>query len=340
MWTASEKGRSSYTTRWVRWWEVPGRDEKWKEACIRDECKGDLEYFSQEFDAAFTTGGATFIGPSGEKWLNSVQVPPVREDMLRGIKYFEEPIVDHSYVISIDPAEGKGLNFHAAMIFDVTELPFRCVCTYKDNQSDLVEMPYIVASLGREYNDAFMLIENNNTGGGVARDLMNSLEYPNLYTTVIDRPEIKRKFTEPGIRTTQRVKRLGQDYSKNLLDNGKVLVPDIQFHVELDNLVKNSTTQLWEANDEAINDDLYSAFRLFAFFVKTEAFENALGKGVKRNSVDPYSQKDKENTDESYARIFIRCDGNKKSSFSKKKKRPNMIRIGEMRYQDDSFRMR
>jgi hypothetical protein len=342
MWIASEKGKSSYTTRWVRWWEVPGRDEMWKEGCIRDECKGDLEYFSQEFDAAFTTGGGTFLGPEGDKWKNAFACcEPIREDKLRGIRWFEDPREDRAYVISIDPAEGKGLNFHAAMIFDVTDLPFKCVCTYKSNQEDLITMPYVVAGLGRSYNEAFLLIENNNTGAGVARDLMHEIEYPNMHSVVIDRPEIRRKFTEPGIRTSLKTKRIGQDYAKYLLDNGKVQIPDVQFYAEIDNLIKNTTTQLWEANDEAINDDLYSTFRLFAFFAKTEAFANALGKGKKKNDVDPYAQKEKENSDENYARIFIRVDGSKKSSFSrKKKKNPNMIRIGEMNYVSDNFRMR
>jgi len=49
--TKAEQGYNSFNARRVYWWQVPGRDEKWKEDQIRN--LGSCELFAQEYELQF-----------------------------------------------------------------------------------------------------------------------------------------------------------------------------------------------------------------------------------------------------------------------------------------------
>ncbi|MCK9574625.1 MAG: terminase family protein [Candidatus Pacearchaeota archaeon] len=60
----ASRGLNSYMATKVLWWQVPGRDEKWKEQEIRN--LGSAELFAQEYDCMFFGNPEEWI-----KWQNS-----------------------------------------------------------------------------------------------------------------------------------------------------------------------------------------------------------------------------------------------------------------------------
>jgi hypothetical protein len=61
LWTDAENGNNDYVPIEVHWSEVPGRDEEWKEATIRNTSK---EQFQQEFECDFLGSVDTLINPT------------------------------------------------------------------------------------------------------------------------------------------------------------------------------------------------------------------------------------------------------------------------------------
>lgn len=80
IWQKAKSGRNSFIPCKIQWWEIDGRDEKWKERVIRDN---GIKYFNQEF--ACVTGetqitvkddaGKVKTAPIAEicDWLNDVR---------------------------------------------------------------------------------------------------------------------------------------------------------------------------------------------------------------------------------------------------------------------------
>jgi hypothetical protein len=52
LWSEAENGKNGYSFLKVLWFDVPGRDEKWKEDTLK-ELNGDIEFFLQEFECVW-----------------------------------------------------------------------------------------------------------------------------------------------------------------------------------------------------------------------------------------------------------------------------------------------
>ena len=93
---------------------------------------------------------------------------------------FEHPIPKHTYVLTADVSEGQGLDYSTFSIFDVTEIPYRQVAKYKNNEISPMVFPAVIYSAASRYNDAFVLVEINSIGLQVADILHFELNYENL----------------------------------------------------------------------------------------------------------------------------------------------------------------
>ena len=93
---------------------------------------------------------------------------------------FEHPVPKHTYVLCADVAEGQGLDYSTFSIFDVTEIPYRQVAKYRNNEISPMLLPAVIYSAATRYNEAFVLIEINSIGLQVADILHFELNYENL----------------------------------------------------------------------------------------------------------------------------------------------------------------
>ena len=127
LWTDAEKKKNDYIPIEVHWSEVPGRDEAWKEMTIRNTSP---EQFQQEFECEFLGSVNTLISPA--KIKNAVYVDPIKTG--GSVDQFEEPIKGHTYVVTVDVARGVDKDYSAFIVFDVTQMPFKVVALYKNNE--------------------------------------------------------------------------------------------------------------------------------------------------------------------------------------------------------------
>jgi len=276
--------RDNFVPIKVIWSDVPGRDEEWRKTTL-SKLGNDLHMFNQEHCVEFLGSSATLI--SGTKLKALVKREP-RMMMDNGLKQYEKPQHKHRYVMVVDTAEGKGLDYSAFQVIDVTKLPFKQVCAFRSNTLTPVEYADVVFNIGKHYFDASILVELNSIGGQVCQILNDEYEYDNLIWTQGSGPNKKSqegftKAAELGIRTTKQVKAYGCSHLKMLVEQDQLILNDANTIEELKQFirVKNS----YEA-DKGKTDDLVMCLVLFAWYSDQPSFKDEMGLNTTKNLRD------------------------------------------------------
>jgi hypothetical protein len=268
MWTEAVEGQSGFKHIEANWRQVPGRDQAWADdqrRILKDE------KFLQEMECEFMGSAGTLLSSVALKSLAFVKPIHLSEN---GIKVYQAPIPEHNYVIIADTARGRGLDYSAFSVIDVTSIPYKQVCIYKDNNISPIVYPSIIRRMGEYYNSAYVLIEINDNGQQVVDSLFDEYEYENILSTV----EIKGKIaitwgygnkSYRGVRTTKSVKRLGCSIMKNLIEAQQLIIQDFDTISELSTFISNGTS--FEAA-EGSHDDLVMTLVLFAWLTNQKFF--------------------------------------------------------------------
>jgi hypothetical protein len=268
MWTEAVEGQNGFTHVEANWRQVPGRTQQWA-----DEQRRVLgeEKFLQEMECEFMGSSGTLLSAAALKSLAFVKPLHLSDN---GIKIYEQPINNHNYVIVADTSRGKGLDYSAFVVIDASQIPYKVVATYKDNNISPLVYPSIIKRMGDYYNQAYALIEINDNGQQVVDSLFEDYEYENILSTV----DIKGKMSmtwgygtksNRGIRTTKSVKRLGCSIMKNLIEGQKLLIQDFDTIAELSTFVSKGTS--YEA-EEGNHDDLVMCLVLFSWMTNQSFF--------------------------------------------------------------------
>ena len=179
LWVDAQNKRNEYVPIEVTWDQVPGRDAEWKKQTIANTSE---EQFKVEFECDFVGSSNTLISTS--KLKNLPFLEPIK-DFKDGIKVYEDPIEGHLYVMCVDVSRGQGIDYHAAVVIDITNAPYKVVATFRNNEIPPMVLPNLLDRVGRKYNEAYCLVEVNDIGGQVADIMHSEIEYENmLYTSV------------------------------------------------------------------------------------------------------------------------------------------------------------
>jgi hypothetical protein len=285
---AKEK-RNGYIYIEVPWNRVPGRDEKWKKETL-EGMDFDLQKFSQEFECNFLGSSGTLI--EGSKLKNLVSRNPVAETQF--MKVYEKPIKDNIYACIVDVSRGKGLDYSAFHIIDVTSMPYKQVCVYRDNTITPIDYAEIIHRSIKQYNNAYTLVEVNDIGEQVAEVLYYEFEVETVLFTESAGRSGKRisagfsKGADKGIRTTKSVKAVGCNMLKMLVEQDQLIINDFQTINELSTFSRKGIS--YEA-ESGCHDDLVMGLVLFAWMTDQLFFReitdiNTLDKLRQRNEED------------------------------------------------------
>lgn len=269
-WQRAVNNINGYHAHEIPWNAIPGRDEAWKNKQIAE--MGSVEAFMQEY--------ACDWGDSGKLLLNKITMDNMEHMVKEPLEYRnsdlriekrilsiqKNPIPGHSYICTIDCSEGKGLNNQAFTIIDVTTLPIETVMSFKSNEESLVTYPGVIYEWVMRYNGAFIIIENNSIGSGVANDLWYDYEYSNIVNSYSEKEG--KQYHEIGIKTTPKTRKVGCDHLKFLFENEKIITTEFMVYEEFTNFAWNDIKMRYEAADEEINDDIAMGLIIFAAFIK------------------------------------------------------------------------
>lgn len=259
----AKEGTNGYEFVEVLWNDVPGRDDSWKLETLQS-MDFDYEKFSQEYECQFLGSSGTLI--EGSKLKAMVTKEPMVDN--GAMKMYEKPIDDRIYACVVDVSRGKGLDYSAFQVIDVTEMPYKQVCVYRDNYITPAEYAEVIYRACKSYNDATTLIEINDIGEQVSELLHFDFEYDNLLFTESAGRSGKRisagfsKRCDKGIRTTKTVKSVGCSILKLLIEQDQLIINDFQTIKELSTFSRKRNS--FEAESGA-HDDLVMCLVLFAW---------------------------------------------------------------------------
>lgn len=272
VWDYAIQGKNNYNPIKVTWREVPGRDEKWKEDTLAG-LNFDMERFAQENEVEFLGSSGTLVAGWKLKQLSSKL--PLTDKM--GLKQYKRPESNKLYAIVADCSRGKGLDYSAAQVIDITTMPYDQVCSFRDNALSPIEYSETLYRLAKLYNNASVLVESNDIGGQVVDSLHFDYEYENiLYTINSGRAgkKISAGFsqgtTERGIRTTKSVKSVGCSILKLLVEQDQLIINDHETISELSTFSKKNNS--FEA-EPGNHDDLVMCLVLFAWMTDQDYFK-------------------------------------------------------------------
>ena len=279
MWMDAVNKVSDFTPIEVHWSEVPGIDDKWKEQTIKNTSE---RQFQQEFECSFLGSVDTLIS------VLKLQAMPYWDPIEKsgGLDVYVQPEKDHEYCISVDVSRGSSNDYSAFVVIDITDMPYKMVAKYRNNEIKPLVFPEIIYQVAKNYHNAHLLVEINDIGGQVADALHHDMGYENIIMTQM-RGRLGQVVgggfgdgtVDLGVRTTKSLKRIGCSNLKQLLEGDKLEVNDFDVIVELSTFVQKA--QSFEA-EEGATDDLVMCLVFFAWLTDQQYFKDLTDEDIRR----------------------------------------------------------
>jgi hypothetical protein len=180
-WVDAEEGRGMFNPIKLHWTVHPDRDEDWRKE--QDTLLGPSGA-AQECDCDFLTSGTGVIDAVLlEKLRKDLCIEPVEK---RGIDsnmwVWEQPNYSKDYIVCADVSRGDGTDYSAFHVIELETLTQVAEYRGRINTKDFGNM---LVSVATEYNDALLIIENNNIGWATIQQVIDR-DYPNLFYTSKD----------------------------------------------------------------------------------------------------------------------------------------------------------
>lgn len=175
----SQKQNAEWHCEVVNWFDVPGRDEEWKNQTIA--AMGSKEDFEQEFGNAFHEPGKTAIDPELLDSLKAQCKEPVLVLDNGAYRIYQEPHPESIYAIGVDVGEGIGRSNTVAQILDISNLTeIKQVGIYATNQMSPYHFGTRLMGILDDWGRPPILVENNNNGQQVLDVLCHTHNYESV----------------------------------------------------------------------------------------------------------------------------------------------------------------
>jgi hypothetical protein len=191
--TEAEENKNAFHTIKLPWDVHPDRDQEWFEKETRNMSRREI---AQELECNFNASGETVIhGDDLKVILENSHDPSYKTGFDRNYWIWEPPQPSKNYILVADVARGDGSDFSVGHVFETTTMTQ--VAEYQGKITPDMFAP-LLYSMGVEYNNALLIVENNSLGIGVLSRLQD-LEYKNLYYSVKSTHEYVDELTAQAI---------------------------------------------------------------------------------------------------------------------------------------------
>jgi len=278
LWTDAENQRNTYIPIEVHWSEVPGRDEEWKKETIKNTSE---QQFNTEFECQFLGSIDTLISPNKLRTLAYKR--PLQSNA--GLDVYEQPKEGNTYLLTADVSRGVSNDYSAYIVFDVSQVPYRIVAKYRDNEVKPLLFPQKIHQVAKAYNTAFVLVEVNDIGEQVANSMHYDMEYDNMIMASMRGRAgqilgggFSGGRAQLGVRTTKAVKKIGCSNLKQLIEDNKLIVEDYDVINELSTFIVKGSS--FEA-DDGCNDDLVACMFIFGWCTDQTYFKELTNNDIR-----------------------------------------------------------
>ncbi len=287
----------------IRWDQHPDRDEKWKDEML--ESIGKVK-FSQEFDCSFTGSTYTLITGDTLEKLNSIDPAFYVEE---GYYLWKRPEPNRIYLMGGDVAKGANSDFHVLNIFDVTDFykngKYEQVAIFRRNDISAFDFKDKIIEIGKQWNDAMVIIENNDIGHAVVQNLYFDDGYENTW--------FNQDKGEYGIRATTKTKPIALSYFKEDIESFKMLIHSEDMVRELSYYEEIRTGIFGARNGREYHDDTVASGYWVSYALRSLYFQDFYEWWLKNHDSN-YNKlmdinKDSETHDNETADLFLKALG-------------------------------
>lgn len=253
LYTEAIEGKNDWHAEKVDWWEVPGRDEAWKEKTIRS--LGSRDAFDQEFGNVFVQTGESAVDEKlFEELKTHCSEPAFTYDEGKYLLW-EEPKQERLYVAGVDVSEGVGEAASVIQVLDITDIQeIKQVAIYHDKTISPFNFTTKLYEILQHWGSPPALIERNNCGAQVVDQLKHTYNYENIVSYGVKAGNLS--FNKIGIVAHTNTKYKGVTNMRYFVNELRcVRIRDVRTLNELKNFVRypNGTWSAKPGSD--IHDD-------------------------------------------------------------------------------------
>ena len=267
VYSEAERGDSEWKAERIDWWEIPGRDEKWKRSTIQQ--LGSEEAFNVEFGNSFEQTGESPIKAEIMLRLKKAARDPdfTLDDGM--YKIWEAPKPGRIYVMGADAGEGIGQTASVINILDITDLTdIRQAALYKNTILNPYQFAKVIFEKAGQWGSPYVALERNGVGQGVLDTLFNQFKYTRLISYA---PSMEITYERQGILSHTNVKSeavTNYRYWFNELD--AVTVYDVGTIQEMQTFVRHPNGTWKKKSSSNIFDDCVMSLIWGLFILKPE----------------------------------------------------------------------
>ena len=268
LYTGAEKGNNEFVHYRVDWREHPDRDDEWARIQLNNIKQ---RRFDQEYNISFLGSTSTVIDKNSLLELENKQLPdPISVGMNGNLKIYEKPVQGNTYILGGDPSKGTGEHDASIQVLKILSIkPFKVkqVAVFSDNHTDTHTFAYILHNLSTQYNNGYIMIENNGEGSAVIQTLWWEIECENLINE-------GSKISKLGIRATKKTKPIAVLLMKKLIEDGCVDLVDFETIKQLTAFIDKGNNRFM---GDGYPDDRISALYWGLYFMKFDILEESAG---------------------------------------------------------------
>ena len=273
-WVKAEVGENGFLPIKLPWHFHPERDQAWRDK--QDIDLGDPRLAAQECDCDFTTSGEVVYYTEHLEYLSTTHVaePMERRGVDRNLWIWESPDYTRNYMVVADVARGDSKDYSAFHVFDLETNAQ--VAEFKSHLSPK-EFGYMLVGIATEYNEALLVVENNNIGWATL-DAIQERNYRNLYyspksdsptSDSYSRYEDTSKMV-PGFTMSLKTRPL-------VINKGREYIGDHSVIIRSKRLIEEMKIFVWKNGrpeaQSGYNDDLVMSFNT-AMYVRDTALKS------------------------------------------------------------------
>lgn len=189
------KGKNNWCASRIDWWEIPGRDEKWKQDTIQS--LGSTQIFDQEFGCQFIETGESVLDEELVRKSSLTICEPVHVFDDGNYHVWSLPNENKNYTIGVDISEGVGEAASVVQVLDITDLTnIEQVAVYHNNDISPYNFTTKLLEILQQWGSPPALIERNNCGAQVVDALVNIHGYENVVNYT---PGKNQPIERPGV---------------------------------------------------------------------------------------------------------------------------------------------
>lgn len=285
--TNAVKGNNSFYPIKINWWDVPGRDNEFKENIISNF---GLQHWKQEYAADFLGSSSTLIDSDALQRLTSKE--PIMSKYGYLLKLYELPQDGVFYILGADASKGIGQDYATVQVLRVdNEREVEQVATYSNNKIDPYSFAQVVIEMSKLYNEAPILIENNGEGGQVIDAIWHQFEYDKVVN-------FEKKGL--GVRASVKTKLSACLILKRYIENGWIQLHDKETIKEL-TFFEEKSENVFKATASQ-HDDLVASLFWALYFLQTNQYD---GYGNTIHNIEDKFKLKKDEDDDNVAGICI-----------------------------------